>query len=88
VALRRGDFTPLLCQERTYAFTRTAAPDVVAVAINAGFQPETLTLPLTIPNGVWSDAIDGSRTLADSNGTVRIQLRPAGFAILTLPSAD
>src|SRR6266851_1248328 len=23
VALRRGDFTPLLCQERTYAFTRT-----------------------------------------------------------------
>jgi glycosidase len=88
VALRRGDFSPLLCQERSYAFTRTAAPDVVAVAVNAGFQPETLRLPLAIPNGVWSDAIDGSRTLADSNGSVRVQLTPAGFVILTLASAE
>jgi glycosidase len=88
VALRRGDFMPLLCQERSYAFTRSAAPDVVAVAVNAGFQPETLSLPLAIPNGIWSDAIDGSRTIADSNGTVRVQLRAAGFAILTLASAE
>jgi neopullulanase len=83
VALRRGDFTSLLCQERCFAFARSAGPDVVAVAVNAGFQPETLRIPLTIPNGVWTDAVDGNRAVADSNGTLSVQLKPAGFAILT-----
>jgi glycosidase len=82
-ALRRGDFTPLLFQERSYAFTRSAAPDLVAIAVNAGFQPESLCLPLATPNAVWTDAVDGSQTIADSNGAVRIQLGPAGFTILT-----
>lgn len=88
VALRRGDFSPLLCQERTYAFTRTAAADVVAVAVNAGFQSETLSLPLSVPHGVWTDGIDSNQTVADSNGAVRIQLRPACFTILTLVRTD
>jgi glycosidase len=86
VALRRGDFTPLFCQERSYVFQRTSERDTVVVAVNAGFQNEILRIPLGIPNQEWADEIGGIRYVAGPDGRAEIQLPPLRFSLLT-PSA-
>ncbi|HEY8346084.1 MAG TPA: glycoside hydrolase family 13 protein [Symbiobacteriaceae bacterium] len=82
-ALRRGDFRTLCCQERTYVFSRTLQDDTVIVAINAGFQKESLRIVSPRKVSAWRDALSDSIFPTGDSGTVALDLDPLGFVVLT-----
>ena len=45
-ALRRGDFTPLIAEESTYAFVRTLGDDSILVVFNNSAEPKPFAMPL------------------------------------------
>lgn len=82
-ALRRGDFKALLCQERTYVYSRALDDDVVVVALNAGFQAEEVSFAVpTGAAGTWRDALTGERRHAERDGCLRLKVGALDFLIL------
>jgi len=81
-ALRRGDFTMLACQERTFVFSRQYNADVVVVAINAGFQAEALLLQPPAPARGWRDLLSDAVLPCDWGGRLRLDLPALGYAVL------
>ena len=89
-ALRTGNYEILLAQDSLYAFLRTLtdAEDVI-IAINAGEQPEQLTLDPLCPNPKTLELKYGDRTTAQSltsqGTTISFELPPRSGCILANP---
>ncbi|MCL5039339.1 MAG: glycoside hydrolase family 13 protein [Firmicutes bacterium] len=82
-ALRKGGFSAVLTQERAYAFLRIYGNDRVLVAINAGFQPESLFLNEPSGENMWYDELSHRYYHSDQQNLLTIKLPPSGVAILT-----
>jgi cyclomaltodextrinase / maltogenic alpha-amylase / neopullulanase len=81
-ALRRGEFRPLLCQNRTYVYARTQADDALLIALNAGFQRESVATPLPTRAPAWENALTGEILLTRGSDRLAIDLPAHGFTVL------
>ncbi len=89
-ALRTGNYEILLAQDSLYAFVRTLADaEDVIIAINAGEQPEQLTLEPLSPNPKSLELKYGDRSTAQSltsqGTTISFELPPRSGCILASP---